>query len=91
MKININLNNNAIKLFYKLINELFYFDNFEKKMRLYISTTILKYEIFKLIHDEIKYFNYTRIHEKLIRDIYIFNIFIKFHKYLRYCSYCQLC
>ena len=59
-------------------------------MRLYIFIKILKYEIFKLIYDEMKYFNYVRTHEKLIRNIYIFNISIKLHEYLRYCLYYQL-
>lgn len=59
IKINIDLNNNAIKLLYKLINDLFYFDDFEKEMRLYILIKILKYEIFKLTHNEMRYFNYV--------------------------------
>lgn len=59
-------------------------------MRLYILIKILKYEMFKLIHNEMRYFDYARIHKKLIRDIYIFNIFIKLYKYLKYCLYYQL-
>ena len=51
---------------------------------------ILKYEVFKLIHDEMKYLDYTRTHEKLIYDIYIFNMFIKLNKYLRHYPYYQL-
>ena len=54
-------------------------------MRLCVLIRILKYEIFKLAHDEMKHFNYARIYKKLIRDIYIFNMFIKLYKYLRYC------
>lgn len=74
---------NATKLLYQLINDLFYFDNFEKEMRFYISTKILKHEIFKLIYNKIKYSDYARIHKKFIRDIYIFNILIKLYEYLR--------
>ena len=36
MKINIKLKKNAIKLLYKIINNLFYFDNTKKRIRLYI-------------------------------------------------------
>ena len=91
MKTNAKLEaNNAVKLLYKLINNLLYFDNPEKKMRLYIFINFLKQEVFKLIHNEMKYLNYTHIYEKLIRDIYIFNMFIKLHKYLRHYFHYQL-
>ena len=36
------LKENAIKLLYKLINNLLYFDNVKIKMRLYILIKILK-------------------------------------------------
>ena len=88
IKANIKLKDNIVKLLYKLINDLLYFDNFDKEMRLYIFTKTLKQKVFKLVYNKMKYLNYIRIHEKLIRDIYIFNIFIKLHKYLRHCFYC---
>ena len=56
-------------------------------MRLYVLIKLLKYEIFKLIYDEIRYLNYTRTYKKLIRNIYIFNILIKLYEYLRYYFY----
>ena len=56
-------------------------------MRLYVLIKSLKYEIFKLIYDEIKYLSYIRIYEKSIRDIYIFNVLIKFYKHFRYYIY----
>ena len=37
IEINIKLEENAIKLLYKLINNLLYFDNIKRKIRLYIS------------------------------------------------------
>lgn len=81
IKTNANLNSkNAIKLFY--------FKDFEREMRLYISTKILKHEAFKLIYNKMKYFDYTRIHEKYIRNVYIFNMLIKLYKYFRHCSHC---
>ena len=40
MKINIELEKNAVKLLYKLINNLLYFDDIEREMRLYISKTL---------------------------------------------------
>ena len=42
MKINIKLKENVIRLLYKLINNLLYFDNAEIKMRLYVSIKILE-------------------------------------------------
>ena len=91
IKINAELKtNNIAKLSYKLINDLLYFDDFEREMRLYVSTNILKHKVFKLTHNEMKHFDYIRTHEKLIRDIYIFNMFIKLHKYLRHYPHCQL-
>ena len=90
MKVNAKLEDNAIRLLYKLINNLFYFDDLERGMRLCMLIRILKYKIFKLIYDKMRHFNYIRIYEKLIRDIYIFNMFIKLYKYLRHCFYYQL-
>ena len=87
MKVNTELRENAIKLLYKLINNLFYFDDIKIEIRLYVSIKTLKQEIFKLIYNEIKYLGYIRIYKKLTRDIYIFNIFIKLHEYLRYYPY----
>ena len=42
MKINIKLKENVIKLLYKLINNLFYFDNIEIKIRLCVLMKILE-------------------------------------------------
>lgn len=78
---------NIVKILYKIIENLLYFDNDEKNLRLYIFI-IMKTKIFKLIHNEMKYFDYIRIHKKLIEGLYIFNITIKFYEFIRYCSYC---
>ena len=56
-------------------------------MRLYILIKILKYKIFKLIYNKMKYLDYIYIYEKLTRNIYIFNILTKVYKYLRYYLY----
>ena len=40
IRINIKLKENVIKLLYKLINNLLYFDNAERKIRLYILKTL---------------------------------------------------
>ena len=90
MKANAELGDNAARLSYKLINDLLYFDNVEIEMRLCVLTRALKYKVFKLIYNEIRYSEYTRTHEKLTRDIYIYNISTKIYKYLRHYSYCQL-
>ena len=58
-------------------------------MRLYILIE-LKYKIFKLAYNKIKYLEYTRIYKKLTYSVYIFNIFIKLYKYLRHYLYYQL-
>ena len=42
IKINVKLKENAIKLLYKFINNLFYFENIERGIRLYILIKILK-------------------------------------------------
>ena len=43
VKVNVKLKDNVVKLSYKLIHDLFYFDDFEKGKRLYILIRILKY------------------------------------------------
>ena len=40
IKININLKENVIRLLYKLIDNLLYFDNIKRRIRLYISKTL---------------------------------------------------
>ena len=84
MKTNIKLKKNIIRLLYKLINDLFYFNDIDIKIRLYVLIRVLKYEIFKLTHNEIRHLKYARTYKKLTRDIYIYNVFIKLYKYLRY-------
>ena len=53
------------KFLYKFINDLFYFDNNKKNLRLYILT-IMKIKIFQLIYNKIKYLKYIRIYKRLI-------------------------
>ena len=83
---NIELNNNFIKLLYKLINNLLYFNNNEKGFRLYISI-IIKIEVFKFTYNKIDHFQYTRIYEKFIQGLYIYNIAIELYKFIRYYFY----
>ena len=51
---------------------------------------VIKIEIFKLAHNEIRYFNYVYTHKRFTKKLYIFNIITKFYKFIRHCSYCQL-
>ena len=88
VKANTELGDNAVRLLYKLINDLLYFDDVEIEMRLCVSIRALKHKVFKLAHDEMKYLEYARTHEKLTRDIYIYNMSIKLYKYLRHYSHC---
>ena len=65
MEINIILNENIIKLLYRFINNLFYFDNNEKGLRFYILI-IMKVKVFQLIYNKIRYLKYARIYKRLI-------------------------
>ena len=87
--VNIELDNNFIKLLYKLINDLLYFDNNKKDFRLYISI-IVKVEIFKFTYNKISYSEYTRIFKRLIQNLYIYNISIKLYNFFRYYFYYQV-
>ena len=90
VKTNTELGDNAVRLLYKLINDLLYFDNVEIEMRLCVSIRALKHEVFKLTHDEMRHSEYARTYEKLTRGIYIYNMSTKLYKYLRHYSHCQL-
>ena len=89
MKANAKLRDNIVKLLYKLLNDLLYFDNLdvERDIRLYILI-VLKYKIFKLTYNKTRYLEYTYIYKKLTYNVYIFSIFIKLYKYLRHYLYC---
>ena len=51
---------------------------------------IMKTEVFKLTHNEMRYLDYAYTHKRLIKKLYIFNIITKLYKFIRYCSHCQL-
>lgn len=76
-------------MLYKLINELLYFDNDKRGLRLCISL-IMKIKVFKLTYNEIRYPGYAQIHERLMKGLYIFNIIIKLYEFIWYCFYYQL-
>ena len=80
------LEENTIKLLYRIVNELLYFDDKKYNLRLYILT-ILKAEVFKLIYDKIRYSEYTRTYKRLINNLYIFSISTKLHKFIRHYLY----
>ena len=80
------LEENTIKLLYRIINELLYFDDKKRDLRLYILI-ILKAKVFKLVYDKIKYSRYIRTYKRLIDNLYIFNISIKLYKFIRYYLY----
>ena len=81
------LKENTIKLLYRIINELLYFDDKKCDLRLYIFT-ILKAKVFKLAYNEIKYSKYIRIYKRLIDSLYIFSISTKLYKFIRHYSHC---
>ena len=76
-------------MLYKVIDDLFYFDDDKKGLRFCVST-IMKIEVFKLTHNEMRHFNYVYTHKRLIEELYIFNIKTKLYKFIRHCPYCQL-
>ena len=76
-------------MLYKIIDDLLYFDDDKRDLRFYMST-ILKAKVFKLTHNEIRYFDYAYTHKRLIEKLYIFNMTTKFHEFIRHCFHCQL-
>ena len=89
IKTNDRLGDNSVKLSYKLIENLLYFNDDEKSLRLYISS-VIKAEMFKLAHDKMRYSKYARTYERLTQDLYIYNMTIKLHEFIRHCSHYQL-
>lgn len=86
---NKDLGENAAKVLYKIVDDLLYFDDDEKGLRLCVPSS-LEEEVFKLAHDEMGHPGYTRIHERLTEGLYIFNMATKLHKFIRHCPHCQL-
>ena len=86
---NVALKENVAIISYKIIDNLLYFDNDKRGLRLYVSI-VMKIEVFKLTHNEIRHFDYARTHKRLIEKFYIFNIATKFHKFIRHYSHYQL-
>ena len=86
MRDNNTLEKNIVKLLYRLIDNLLYFDDNKRDLRLYISTS-LKTKIFKLIHDKIRYLDYIKVYKRLTNKLYIFEIIIKLYKFIRYYSH----
>ena len=83
------LEKNVIKLPYRVVNNLLYFDDNEKNLRLYIPST-MKTKIFKLIYDEMSYFDYIHTHERLIKELYIFKMITKLYEFIHHYSHYQL-
>ena len=80
------LEENTIKLLYRIINKLLYFDDKKRDLRLYILT-ILKAKVFKLVYDKIRYSEYIKTYKRFIDSLYIFSISIKLYKFIRYYLY----
>ena len=83
------LGDNAAKLPYRIINELLYFNDDERGLRLCIPTSI-EQEVFQLAYDEMGHPGYTRIYKRLTEGLYIFNIATKLHEFIRYYPHCQM-
>ena len=86
---NITLKKNVAIMSYKIIDDLFYFDDDKRGLRLCVST-IIKTKVFKLTYDEMRHFNYVYTHKRFIEKLYIFNITTKLYKFIRYYSHYQL-
>ena len=74
---------------YKIIDDLFYFDDDKRDLRLCVLT-VMKVEIFKLAYDEMRHFDYAYTHKRLIEEFYIYNMITKLHEFIRHCFYYQL-
>ena len=77
---------NSTRLAYKIINDLIYFNDNEKGLRLYISSTI-KVEVFKLTYNEIGHPSYIRTYKQLTSNLYIFELPDKLYKFIYYYPY----
>ena len=86
---NDDLDENAVELAYKIVDDLLYFDDDEKGLRLYIPSA-MEGEVFKLTHDEMDHPGYARTHERLTSNLYIFGLAIKLHEFIRHCPQCQV-
>ena len=64
IKVNIRIKENIAILSYRLIEDLLYFNNNERDLRLCISIAI-KAEVFKLTHNKIGYLGYTYTYKRL--------------------------
>ena len=80
------LKKNVAKLSYRVINNLLYFNNNKRDLRLCISS-LIKEEVFKLAYNKTGYLDYARTHERLTSNLYILEITSKLYKFIRYYSY----
>ena len=86
MRDNNTLEENIAKLFYRLINNLLYFNDNKRGLRLYILI-ILKAKVFKLAYNKIRYSSYIRTYKKLTKELYIFELSTKLYKFIGYYLY----
>ncbi len=70
-------------LFYRVIDDLLYFNDNERGLRLYIPISI-EIEVFKLAYDEIKYLGYIRTYKRFTDSVYIYNITTKLYNFIRF-------
>ena len=82
-------NDNATKLPYKLVDDLLYFDDEERGLRLCILSHEIEKEVFQLAYDEMGHPGYARTHERLTESVYIYNMATKLHEFIRHCHHCQ--
>ena len=76
-------------MLYKIIDDLFYFDDDERNLRLCVSI-VIKTEVFKLAYDEMRHLDYARTHKRLIEKLYIYNMITKLYEFIRHYLYYQL-
>ena len=86
---NVTLKKNAAIILYKIINDLLYFDDDEKNLRLYMLI-VIKIEVLKLTYNEMRYFDYAYTHKRFIEKLYIFNITTKLYNFIRHYLHYQL-
>ena len=90
VKTNDNLeDDNAATLPYKLVDNLLYFDDSERGLRLCIPENLEK-QVFQLAHDALGHPGYARTHERLTDRLLVLKLSTKLHKYIRHCPQCQI-
>lgn len=87
-KENAELGENAATLPYQIVEDLLYYKDDERGLRLCIPENCIA-EVFRLAHDEQGHPGYARTHERLTHSVYVIGLSKKLHEFIRHCPQCQ--